>query len=99
MVGHRSLRTAYYAYEQAYRLGEVTTHLQMASFSFDVFTGDLTRALGSGARLVLCPREVLLDPARLYGLMLAERVDGAEFVPAVVRALVEHLEREGAGLD
>jgi amino acid adenylation domain-containing protein len=99
MIEHRSLLTAYYAYEQAYRLGEVATHLQMASFSFDVFTGDLTRALGSGARLVLCPREVLLDPARLYGLMLAERVEGAEFVPAVVRALVEHLERAGGSLD
>jgi amino acid adenylation domain-containing protein len=99
MIEHRSLLTAYYAYEQAYRLGEVTAHLQMASFSFDVFTGDLTRALGSGARLVLCPREVLLDPARLYGLMRAERVDGAEFVPAVVRALVEHVERAGESLD
>ncbi len=92
MIEHRSLLTAYYAYEQAYRLGDVTGHLQMASFSFDVFTGDFIRALGSGARLVLCPREVLLDPERLYGLLRAERVDGAEFVPAVVRALVEYLE-------
>jgi amino acid adenylation domain-containing protein len=99
MIEHGSLLTAYYAYEQAYRLGDVTAHLQMASFSFDVFTGDLVRALGSGARLVLCPREVLLDPARLHGLMVAERIDGAEFVPAVVRSLVEHLEREGGGLD
>jgi acyl-CoA synthetase (AMP-forming)/AMP-acid ligase II len=99
MIEHRSLLTAYYAYEQAYRLADVTGHLQMASFSFDVFTGDLVRSLGSGARLVLCPREVLLDPARLYGLMRGERVDGAEFVPAVVRALVEHLEREGGSLD
>ncbi len=99
MIEHRGLLTAYYAYEQAYRLGEVGTHLQMASFSFDVFTGDLVRALGSGARLVLCPREVLLDPARLHTLMVAERVDGAEFVPAVVRALVEHLERADGSLD
>src|SRR6185436_2386697 len=93
MIEHRSLLTAYHAYEQAYRLGDVTGHLQMASFSFDVFTGDFIRALGSGARLVLCPREVLLDPERLYGLLRAERIDGAEFVPAVVRALVEYLER------
>ncbi|HKH48923.1 MAG TPA: amino acid adenylation domain-containing protein [Thermoanaerobaculia bacterium] len=99
MIEHGSLLTAYSAYEQAYRLGDVTGHLQMASFSFDVFTGDLVRALGSGARLVLCPREVLLDPGRLYGLMRGERVDGAEFVPAVVRALVDHLEREGGDLD
>src|SRR6185369_14864228 len=99
MIGHRGLLTAFYAYEQAYRLRDVTCHLQMASFSFDVFTGDLIRALGSGARLVLCPREVLLDAGRLHGLMRAERVDGAEFVPAVVRALVDHLERDGGNLD
>ncbi|HEX3529040.1 MAG TPA: non-ribosomal peptide synthase/polyketide synthase [Thermoanaerobaculia bacterium] len=93
MIEHRSLLTAYYAYERAYRLRDVTCHLQMASLSFDVFTGDFIRALGSGARLVLCPREVLLDPERLFDLMRSERVDGAEFVPAVVRALVDHLER------
>jgi amino acid adenylation domain-containing protein/non-ribosomal peptide synthase protein (TIGR01720 family) len=99
MIEHRSLLAAFLAYEQAYRLDEVGAHLQMASFSFDVFTGDLVRALGSGARLVLCPRETLLDPGRLHGLMLAERIEGAELVPAVVRALVEHLQREGGSLD
>ena len=99
MIEHRGLLAAYDAYAQAYRLADVTTHLQMASFSFDVFTGDLVRALGPGARLVLCPREVLLDPARLHRLMLAERVDGAELVPAVARALVEHLQRDGGSLD
>jgi amino acid adenylation domain-containing protein len=98
MIEHRGLLNAYYAYEQAYRLNGVTAHLQMASFSFDVFTGDFIRALGSGARLVLCPREVLLDPERLYGLMCEERVDGAEFVPAVVRALVDHLENADGNL-
>ncbi|HEY2737176.1 MAG TPA: amino acid adenylation domain-containing protein, partial [Thermoanaerobaculia bacterium] len=99
MIEHRSLLTAYYAYERAYHLRDVTCHLQMASLSFDVFTGDFIRALGSGARLVLCPREVLLDPERLDGLMRAEHVDGAELVPAVVRTLVEHLEHRGGALD
>ena len=99
MVEHRSLLAAYHAYEQAYRLSEVSCHLQMASFSFDVFTGDLVRALGSGARLVLCPREVLLDPARLHELMLSEGVDGAEFVPAVARVLAGQLERAGGSLE
>ena len=38
--------------------------LQMASFSFDVFTGDLIRSLLAGAKLVLCPLEIVVDPAR-----------------------------------
>src|SRR6185369_2033617 len=82
-----------------FRLGIPTAHLQMASFSFDVFTGDLVRALGSGARLVLCPREVLLDAPALHRLLVAERIDAAEFVPAVARELVDHLERSGGRLD
>ncbi len=99
MIAHRGLLDAYAAWEQAYRLGETTAHLQVASFSFDVFTEDLLRALGSGALLVLCPREDLLDPARLVELMRAERIDAAEFVPAVARTLAESLEKTGGRLD
>ena len=65
----------------------------MASFSFDVFSGDLVRALCSGGKLVLCPREYLLAADKLYQLMLAQKIDCAEFVPAVVRNLMEYLEQ------
>ncbi|HEY1380035.1 MAG TPA: condensation domain-containing protein, partial [Gemmataceae bacterium] len=94
MLTHAGLCNAYRAWEDAYRLrSEATSHLQMASCAFDVFAGDWTRALCSGGKLVLCPREFLLDPPRLYGLMLREEVDCAEFVPAVLRNLVQHLEQ------
>ena len=53
-----------------YRLRELSAHLQMASPSFDVFTGDLIRSLLAGAKLVLCPLDVVIDPAR------ALRADG-----------------------
>jgi non-ribosomal peptide synthetase component F len=83
MVTHGSLCNAYHGWEEAYRLRtEATSHLQMASCAFDVFTGDWTRALCSGGKLVLCPREFLIDPPRLYELMSRELVDCAEFVPA-----------------
>ena len=92
MIAHRSLVNAYLAWEDAYHLrAGISTHLQMASFSFDVFSGDLVRALCSGSKLVLCPREWLLVPEKLYGLMLEEEVDCAEFVPAVLRNLIEYL--------
>jgi len=65
----------------------------MASFSFDVFSGDMIRALCSGAKLVLCPREWLLETEKLYKLMLVEKIDSAEFVPGVFRNLVHYLER------
>ncbi len=100
MVTHGSLVNAYLAWEKAYSLRSVgTCHLQMASFSFDVFSGDWVRALCSGAKLVLCPRELLLEPPKLYQLMRQERVDCAEFVPAVLMNLLPYLEETQQSLD
>nr|MCU0507748.1 amino acid adenylation domain-containing protein [Anaerolineae bacterium] len=100
LVEHRSLVNAYLAWEDAYALvAPVKTHLQMASFSFDVFTGDLVRGLCSGGALVLVPRELLLQPEELYALMRRERVTCAEFVPGVLRPLIQHLDDTGQKLD
>ena len=99
-VAHRSLVNAYFAWEDAYQLKQRTSsHLQMASFSFDVFTGDWVRALCSGAKLVLCPREILLDAEQLYSLICREAVDCAEFVPAVFRQLANYLENSQQNLN
>ncbi|MDZ7959073.1 MAG: amino acid adenylation domain-containing protein [Aulosira sp. DedQUE10] len=100
MIEHRSLVNAYLAWDEAYHLqSNATSHLQMASFSFDVFSGDLVRALCSGGKLVLCPREFLLEPDKLYHLMLHEQVDCAEFVPGVLRNLIQFLEQSQQRLD
>jgi amino acid adenylation domain-containing protein len=73
--------------------------LQMASFSFDVFTGDLIKALCSGAKLVISPKELVLEPKKLYQLMLQEKVDCADFVPAVLMNLVNYLEQTNQTLN
>jgi amino acid adenylation domain-containing protein len=99
MISQRSLASAYHAYERAYGLRELRAHAQMASFSFDVFTGDMIRSLLAGAKLVLCPIDTVIDPAALYDLMLAEGIDAAEFVPATASLLFEYVEREGRSLD
>ncbi|WP_394814731.1 amino acid adenylation domain-containing protein [Streptomyces millisiae] len=99
-VSHRSLAAAYAGWRAEYRLdSEVGVHLQMAAPSFDVFTGDLVRALCSGGTLVLIGRELLFNTARLYDTMRAEGVDCGEFVPAVVRGLLDHCESADVGLD
>ncbi|MEJ1930816.1 amino acid adenylation domain-containing protein, partial [Nostoc sp. NIES-2111] len=99
MIEHQSLVNAYFAWEKAYKLHQIKTHLQMASFSFDVFAGDLVRALCSGGKLVLCPRDVLLEPAQLYKLIHTHQVDCAEFVPVVFRHLMQYLQESGQILD
>ncbi|HEY9767122.1 MAG TPA: amino acid adenylation domain-containing protein [Coleofasciculaceae cyanobacterium] len=76
-----------------------TCYLQMASFSFDVFTGDLIKALCSGAKLVICPKELLLESKKLYQFMVQEKITCADFVPAVLMNLVDYLERTGQSLD
>ncbi len=99
MIEHRMVVNAVAAWEKEYDLPSLASHLQMASFSFDVFTGDLTRALCSGAKLVLCPAESLLEPSHLESLIREHKIEYAEFVPAVVRPLIEHLEGTGRTLD
>ncbi|MFD0348134.1 AMP-binding protein [Kitasatospora aburaviensis] len=99
-VSHANLASAYQAWRTEYRLeSEARVHLQMAGPAFDVFTGDVVRALCSGGTLVLAGRELLFDTARLLDVMRAERVDAGEFVPAVVRTVVDHCERSGLRLD
>jgi len=99
MIAHGSLVNALRAWEEAYALRSwAGCHLQMASLSFDVFTGDLVRALCTGGRLVVCPASALVAPGELYALMRREGVDSAEFVPAVLKHLVQHLKGTGEAL-
>lgn len=100
MIQHSSLVNAYFSWETTYQLRtNVKSHLQMASFSFDVFSGDLIRTLCSGGKLVLCPKDLLLSPEQLYQLMQKEKIDAADFVPAVLRNLVQYLENSQHNLD
>ena len=98
LVVHRNLVNAYQGWSKSYQLKTLKSHLQMASFSFDVFSGDWIRALCSGAKLVLCPRDLLLEPDKLNPLMGKEEIDSAEFVPAVLKNLVQYLESTGQNL-
>ena len=91
MVPQSSLANVYAAWEQAYELDRQDVHLQMANFTFDVWTGDFVRALCSGGTLLLCPHEKLLVAEDLHELMESYGVTCAEFVPAVLRNLVRHL--------
>jgi amino acid adenylation domain-containing protein len=99
MITHGNLLNAYHGWQREYRLGsEVGSHLQMASFGFDVFTGDWVRALCSGGKLVVCRQEIFLSAPELLELIAREQIDIAEFVPVVLRTLLQHLEDAGRTL-
>nr|WP_019218426.1 AMP-binding protein [Legionella tunisiensis] len=73
MVTHHNLIHTYLSWETVYQLTSSDVHLQMANPAFDVFAGDWLRALCSGAKLVLCPKDVLLKPAHLYQLIVNQK--------------------------
>ncbi|RMT11375.1 Amino acid adenylation, partial [Pseudomonas coronafaciens pv. oryzae] len=98
MVEHRGLIAVSAAWEQLYALSTPVNHLQMAGFSFDVFSADLIRALGFGGTLVLCPRDTLMDPPALYRLMREAPIGFADFVPAVLNLLLAWVEETGHDL-
>ncbi|WP_029573512.1 non-ribosomal peptide synthetase, partial [Pseudomonas syringae] len=98
MVEHRGLLAVSAAWEKLYALHAPLNHLQMAGFSFDVFSADLIRSLGFGGTLVLCPRETLMDPPALYRLLSEESIGFADFVPAVLNALLGWVEETGHDL-
>ena len=98
-VSHQNLGDAYHSWYKDYHLDENCNHLQMANFTFDVFIGDLVRALTTGGKLVISPRDYLLEPDKLYELMVTEEINCAEFVPAVINLLRKYLVDTGNRLD
>jgi len=99
-IKHSNLLNAFHGWQDVYGLGsQSSSHLQMARFTFDVFTADWVRALCSGGMLTICPENYLLSPEKLYDIILNEDVDIAEFVPTTLRILMSYLENSKLRLD
>ncbi|MFD0579127.1 amino acid adenylation domain-containing protein [Dactylosporangium darangshiense] len=79
--------------------GERLRWLSVASASFDVFTGDVVRALGSGGTLVLGAVGLQLSVAEWCAVLVGQRVEAMEVAPRYADALVAHLEDTGVVLD
>ncbi|MDA8527289.1 amino acid adenylation domain-containing protein [Opitutaceae bacterium] len=97
-VEHRSLVNAAFAWRQGYGIGPGGTRpriLQMASLSFDVFAGDLIRALTNGGTLYLCDADTRIDPEGLTTLLQTHRITQFESTPGLILPLMEYV-RESA---
>jgi len=95
MVEHRSLVSIAQSWRQAYQLDTFDVRLlQMASMSFDVFFGDLCRALLHGGELIICPTELRLDIEGLYQLMDRHQINILESTPALILPLMEYVYEE-----
>ncbi|WP_423220742.1 AMP-binding protein [Bacillus paralicheniformis] len=65
--------------------------LQLASFSFDVFVGDIARTLYNGGTMVIVPKDDRIDPSRLHHWMERERVTIFESTPALIVPFLEYV--------
>jgi amino acid adenylation domain-containing protein len=99
MVNHANLTNAAFGWREVYALDQSPQRmLQMASLAFDVFAGDLLRALTSGGTLVICPAEVRVEPPALYALLRRERINLFETTPALALPLLEYVWAEQLAL-
>jgi amino acid adenylation domain-containing protein len=93
MIEHRSVvnisKNWYRYYEFDKSLPVV---LSIASFSFDVFTGDMCRALLNGGTLVLTDGEKRFDTTFLYTLLVRHKVSVLESTPALIVGLIKHID-------
>ena len=100
MVQHCNWINVTLAWKKEYRLNEIEViALQMASFSFDVFSGDITRTLTNGGKLVICPAEVRIDPSSLYNLIRKERITLFESTPSLIIPLMDYVYENRLSID
>ncbi|WP_425554348.1 amino acid adenylation domain-containing protein [Dactylosporangium siamense] len=98
-VTHAALAAVHAAWS-ATHFPNGATHrwLSLASISFDVFTGDLVRALGSGGTLVLGEPGLQADTEAWAGFLAGQEISALECAPRYADALAAHLARTGAAL-
>ena len=84
-VKRSGYEAALLAWTEQYEIKSTDRILQAASFSFDVFLGDLGRALFNGACMVLLDAYQRKDPQYMLDVIKSERITLFETTPLVVR--------------
>ncbi|WP_338552864.1 amino acid adenylation domain-containing protein [Paenibacillus sp. KS-LC4] len=99
MIEHRSLVNTADGYRREYRLNEFPVRLlQLASFSFDVFVGDIARTLYNGGTIVICPKDDRIDPARLYSWIRECEITIFESTPALIVPFMAYITEQELSL-
>jgi amino acid adenylation domain-containing protein len=93
LVSHGAFSSTMESYTDCYRLTRDPVCLQLGSFAFDVFNGDLGRSLYAGGTLVICPDEVRAEIDGIVDMIARHRVSILESTPVLVNPLAEALSR------
>jgi amino acid adenylation domain-containing protein len=93
-IEHRGLTNQRFAWKDALQISENDITLQTAPFSFDVFTADWVKALTCGAKMVINPKNVVLEPDDnktgefIYNLLIDNKITAIDVTPPVLRKLL-----------
>ncbi|HEX3786931.1 MAG TPA: amino acid adenylation domain-containing protein, partial [Pseudonocardiaceae bacterium] len=99
LVSHGAFAATCASYPDCYRSpAQPPVCLQLGSFAFDVFNGDLGRSLYAGGTLVVCPDEVRAEIDGIVDLVAEHHVTVMESTPALVNPLSEALARSPEAL-
>jgi len=99
MVQHNHFVNVALGWRKEYRLQEMEVILlQMASFSFDVFAGDLARTFLNGGKMVINPEQAAA-PESLYRLIEAHRVTLLESTPSYIIPFMDYVDENHLPID
>jgi amino acid adenylation domain-containing protein len=98
MVQHNHFVNMALGWRKEYRLQEMEVHLlQMASFSFDVFAGDLARTFLNQGKMVINP-QLAQDPESLYQLIISHRVTLFESTPSYIIPFMNYVDKNNLNI-
>jgi len=92
MVQHRAVVNRLVWMQRAYKLGPTDAILQKTPFGFDVSVWEIFGPLIVGARLVIASRDGHKNPSYLARAIAEHEITIIEFVPSMLRAVLEHIQ-------
>ncbi|CEE94688.1 putative Phenylalanine racemase (ATP-hydrolyzing) [Xenorhabdus nematophila str. Anatoliense] len=100
MVEHTAMIGRLYGWDAVFGLFQKPpTILQMAGLAVDIFLGDIVKSLTTGGRLVICRKSDLITTDVLYQLIEQQHVTFGDFVPVILRNLLDYAEQNKVQLN
>ncbi len=91
MVNNQNLMNVAFCWQKEYGLNTTTNLLQIASFSFDVSTGDICRTILLGGKLIISSTTQLMTPESLYQLINEHSITILESTPGLIIPLTDYI--------
>jgi amino acid adenylation domain-containing protein len=91
LVEHCGVVNIMESWKTEYKITANDCVLQIASFSFDVFMGDLCRSIFIGTKLIICPDEIKFSSDELIHLIQTHKISILEATPAFMIPLLDEI--------